>query len=99
MGEELENAHLQQNRELQRLQEENKKVEGYRQAAKTQEKVIAELERILESSLQEVQKAQRVQVDVEKLKTDNLRLREKCAHLISKRRGVAEDVAGAEELR
>merc|ERR1719174_484763 len=45
--EELETTHVQQNRELQRLQEENKKIDSYRQAAKTQEKVIAKLEKIL----------------------------------------------------
>lgn len=95
----LENAHVQQNRELQRLQEENKKIESYRQAAKTQEKVIAKLEKILEGSLQEVQKAQRVQVDMERLKTENLRLREKCTQLAARRRGAVAGEEDAEEVR
>eukprot|EP00929_Paragymnodinium_shiwhaense_P088267 TRINITY_DN48556_c0_g1_i1.p1 TRINITY_DN48556_c0_g1~~TRINITY_DN48556_c0_g1_i1.p1 ORF type:complete len:1103 (-),score=317.49 TRINITY_DN48556_c0_g1_i1:83-3391(-) len=85
--EELEQAHLEQNQELQRLQEEGKKLETYRQTTKTQEKVIVKLEKILEGSLAEVQKAQRVQVDVERLKTENLRLREKCANLVARRKG------------
>jgi hypothetical protein len=33
---ELETAHMQQNKELQRLQDENRKIDKYRQAAKTQ---------------------------------------------------------------
>merc|ERR1712194_746308 len=84
--EDMERAHLDQNKEFQRLQDENRKLEGYRQTAQTQEKVIAKLERILESSLQEVQKAQRIQVDVERLKSENLRLRERCAHLVARKK-------------
>eukprot|EP00932_Pfiesteria_piscicida_P003425 SRR837773.13335.p1 GENE.SRR837773.13335~~SRR837773.13335.p1 ORF type:complete len:469 (+),score=82.06 SRR837773.13335:74-1408(+) len=84
---ELEKAHVEQNRELQRLQEENKKIDTYRKATKTQEQVIAKLEKILENSLHEVQKAQKVQVDVERMKTENMRLREKCAMMVSKRKG------------
>eukprot|EP00928_Gymnodinium_smaydae_P030459 TRINITY_DN22650_c0_g1_i2.p1 TRINITY_DN22650_c0_g1~~TRINITY_DN22650_c0_g1_i2.p1 ORF type:complete len:1049 (-),score=304.06 TRINITY_DN22650_c0_g1_i2:54-3200(-) len=83
--EQLEQAHLEQNRELQRWQEEGKKAETYRQTTRAQEKVITKLERILEGSLQEVQKAQRVQVDVERLKTENLRLRERQAQLVAAR--------------
>jgi hypothetical protein len=97
--EELEVAHMQQNKELQRLQEEAKKIESYRQAARTQEKVIAKLEKILEGSLQEVQKAQRVQVDMEKLKTENLRLREKCAQLSARRRGAVPGGDAVEDLQ
>jgi len=96
---ELERAHLEQNRELQRLQEEGRKIETYRQTTKTQEKVIGKLEKILESSLQEVQKAQRVQVDVERLKTENLRLRERCAHLVARRKYEAGGEEDTEELR
>merc|ERR1712087_77605 len=92
--EDLEKAHLEQNREIQRLQEENRKIDTYRETTKTQEKVIAKLEKILENSLQEVQKAQRVQVDVERLKTENLRLRERCAHLVARRKY---ESGGAEE--
>ena len=83
---ELQQVHLEQNRELQRLQEEGKKLETYRQTAKTQEKVIGKLEKILENSLQEVQKAQKVQVDIERLKTENLKLRERCTGLLTKKR-------------
>mmetsp|Transcript_28443 Transcript_28443/g.75354 ORF Transcript_28443/g.75354 Transcript_28443/m.75354 type:complete len:277 (-) Transcript_28443:80-910(-) len=96
---ELERAHLEQNRELQRLQDENKKMDAYRQTTKTQEKVIAKLEKILEGSLQEVQKAQRVQVDVERLKTENLRLREKCAHLVARRKYEAGGDVDVEDLQ
>merc|ERR1712185_230127 len=71
---ELERSHMQQNMELQRLQDENKKLEIYRQTVKSQEKVISKLEKVLEGSLDEVQKAQRTQVDMERLKTENVRL-------------------------
>lgn len=92
---ELETAHLEQNAELQRMQDEGRKLDAYRETAKTQEKVIGKLERILESSLQEVQAAQRAQLDVERLKTENVRLRERCAAIVSRRQAVAgqEDAA------
>lgn len=95
---ELQQVHLEQNRELQRLQEEGKKLETYRQTAKTKEKVISKLEKILENSLQEVQKAQKVQVDIERLKTENLKLRERCTTLLTRKR---QDLGSdeAQELR
>merc|ERR1711977_763169 len=83
---ELERSHMQQNTELQRLQEENRKIETYRQTVKSQEKVISKLEKVLEGSLDEVQKAQRTQVDMERLKTENVRLREQCANLAARRK-------------
>jgi chromosome segregation ATPase len=82
----LERTHMQQNTELQRLQEENRKIEIYRQTVKSQEKVISKLEKVLEGSLDEVQKAQRTQVDMERLKTENVRLREQCANLAARRK-------------
>lgn len=95
--EELQQVHLEQNRELQRLQDEGRKLDTYRQTAKTQEKVISKLEKILESSLQEVQKAQKVQVDIERLKTENLKLRERCSSLLTRKKEVGDDEA--QELR
>ncbi|CAE7268124.1 CCDC33 [Symbiodinium natans] len=95
--EELQQVHLEQNRELQRLQDEGRKLDTYRQTAKTQEKVISKLEKILESSLQEVQKAQKVQVDIERLKTENLKLRERCSSLLTRKKEAGDDEA--QELR
>lgn len=85
----LGQAHFEQNLELQKLQDEGRKLGTYRETAKTQERVIAKLERILGSSLLEVQGAQRAKVDVERLKTENLRLRDKCASILSRRKGGA----------
>eukprot|EP00933_Yihiella_yeosuensis_P083494 TRINITY_DN9772_c0_g1_i1.p1 TRINITY_DN9772_c0_g1~~TRINITY_DN9772_c0_g1_i1.p1 ORF type:complete len:694 (-),score=147.34 TRINITY_DN9772_c0_g1_i1:62-1930(-) len=93
---ELEQVHLEQNRELQRLQEHGKKLETYRQTTRTQEKVISKLEKILESSLLEVQKAQKAQVEVERMKTENIRLRDKFAQLAARKRS---DNSSEEELR
>merc|ERR1712039_161804 len=79
---------------------ENRELDTYRQTTKTQEKVIAKLEQILEKSLEEVQKAQCVQVDVERLKTENMRLRDRCAQLVARRRQSDEgEDADTEELR
>merc|ERR1712060_694337 len=72
---------------------------GYRQTTKTQEKVIAKLEKILENSLQEVQKAQRAQEDVERLKTDNARLRERCSHIVARRKYEGGGAEEADELQ
>mmetsp|Transcript_55655 Transcript_55655/g.132687 ORF Transcript_55655/g.132687 Transcript_55655/m.132687 type:complete len:1101 (-) Transcript_55655:15-3317(-) len=92
--EELESTHMEQNKELQRLQDECRRIDTYRHLTKTQEKVIAKLEKSLESSLQEVHKAQRVQADIEQLKTENLRLREKCSRIIAGHRREAGPSAG-----
>ena len=64
--------------------------------ARTQEEVIGKLEKILENSLQEVQKAQKVQVDVERLKTENLKLRERCTGLLTNKK---RDTVGSEEVQ
>lgn len=95
---ELERAHVEQNRELQRLQEDNRKMEAYRQTAHTQEKVIVKLEKTLEASLLDVQKAQRIQADVEKMKAENARIRERCKQLLAAQQEKAGG-AGAEELQ
>lgn len=94
--EEIEHIHLEQNRELQRLQDEGRKLETYRQTVQSQEKVIAKLEKILEGSLNEVQKAQRVQADIERLKTENAKLRDRCAALLAFKR---HDPAARDELQ
>eukprot|EP00397_Hematodinium_sp_SG-2012_P050826 GEMP01059268.1.p1 GENE.GEMP01059268.1~~GEMP01059268.1.p1 ORF type:complete len:189 (+),score=46.88 GEMP01059268.1:270-836(+) len=71
---------------LQKLQQDNQKIPLYRKTAKSQEKVIAKLERVLEGSLDEVNKAQEVQIQLERLKTDNIRMREKCSNLMARRK-------------
>jgi len=82
----LETAHLEMAGLLQKLQGENAKIELYRKTAKSQEKVIAKLERVLEGSLHEVNKAQEAQIELEKLKTENIRMREKVAGLMARRK-------------
>lgn len=82
----LEKTHLEMAAQLQKLQQENQKIELYRKTAKSQEKVIAKLERVLEGSLAEVNKAQEVQIELERLKTENVRMREKCASLMARRK-------------
>lgn len=95
----LEKAHLEQAALLQRLQGENQKIELYRQTARSQEKVIGKLERVLEGSLDEVHKAQQAQVETERLKTENVRLREKCANLVARRKYMEGGDEDLEELR
>lgn len=97
--EELQRAHQEQNVVLQKLQDENKKIDLYRQTVKSQEKVISKLERILEGSLEEVQGAQRTQVDMDRLKTENVRLREQCANVAARRRYQEGGEDDAVELR
>lgn len=83
---ELEKAHLEMAGLLQKLQAENQKIDLYRKTAKSQEKVIAKLERVLEGSLDEVNKAQEAQIELERLKTENIRMREKCSNLMTRRK-------------
>ena len=49
----LENAHMQQARVMQKLQADNKKIGAYKSTVKFQEKVIAKLENLLESKMKE----------------------------------------------
>jgi len=83
---ELEKAHLEMAGFLQKVQTENQKIDLYRKTAKSQEKVIAKLERVLEGSLDEVNKAQEAQIELERLKTENIRMREKCSNLVTRRK-------------
>lgn len=77
----MEEAHLRQAAELQRLQAENGKLDLYRESSKNQEKVIGKLERVLEKSLDEVQKAKQAEAELERLKMENARLRARVSDL------------------
>ncbi|CEM06491.1 unnamed protein product [Vitrella brassicaformis CCMP3155] len=94
--EEIEKAHVEQAAVLQRLQSENAKVGLYRQTAKSQEKVIQKLEKVLESSLDEVQRSQQLQHNNEILKTENYRLQERVRGLLVQKGyndGIDQDIA------
>merc|ERR1719359_2607722 len=81
---ELGKAHMEQQDEMLRLQAENQKLGLYRETSSSQEKVIAKLERVLESSLGEVEQAQQAQLECERLRTQVVRLQEQCAALAAK---------------
>lgn len=48
---ELENAHLTQSKQLQKMQGQMKKVDTYKRTIETQEKVISKMQRVIESSV------------------------------------------------
>lgn len=87
----LEKTHLEMAERLQKFQQENQKIDLYRKTAKSQEKVIAKLERVLEGSLDEVNKAQEAKIELEKLKMENARMREKCSSLLTQKRDFEDD--------
>ncbi|CAD7950129.1 unnamed protein product [Amoebophrya sp. A120] len=73
--EELEKAHLEQATLLQKYQKDNKKIGLYKETVKSQEKVIAKLEKVLETSLEDLHKAQQNQIDLEKARHENAQLK------------------------
>ncbi|EAR89988.1 C2 domain protein (macronuclear) [Tetrahymena thermophila SB210] len=56
------------------MQQEVQKTQIYKETIKKQEKVIQKLERLIESTLKDTQKARGFQLELEKLKTENLNL-------------------------
>eukprot|EP00930_Biecheleria_cincta_P057990 TRINITY_DN43857_c0_g1_i1.p1 TRINITY_DN43857_c0_g1~~TRINITY_DN43857_c0_g1_i1.p1 ORF type:complete len:346 (+),score=90.22 TRINITY_DN43857_c0_g1_i1:70-1107(+) len=90
--EELQEENLEQRKELLSLRQDSEKLDIYRQTARAQEKVIEKLERILENSLQEIQKAKAIKLEVESLKTENRKLRERCEVVLKSQRHDGEDV-------
>ncbi|CAD7936601.1 unnamed protein product [Amoebophrya sp. A25] len=82
--EELEQAHLEQATLLQKYQKDTKKIELYRETARSQEKVIGKLEKVLESSLEDLHKAQQTQIELERVRSENVQLRQELASLSQK---------------
>ena len=56
------------------LQQEVSKVQLYKDTIKKQEKVIAKLEKLMETTLKDTQKARSALVELEQLKTENINL-------------------------
>uniref|UniRef100_A0A0G4HXT2 Uncharacterized protein n=1 Tax=Chromera velia CCMP2878 TaxID=1169474 RepID=A0A0G4HXT2_9ALVE len=93
--EEMENAHMEQSAQLQELREEQTRLHLYKQTARSQEKVIKKLERVLETSLGEVQRAQQLELEMERLKSENFSANEKVRALLVKKKyaeGMGDDV-------
>merc|ERR1712194_497315 len=74
--EQLEKAHIEQATLLQKFQKDNKKISMYRETARSQEKVIGKLEKVLEASIGDLQKAQEQHTEFESLKRENMRLKD-----------------------
>lgn len=56
------------------MQQEIQKTQLYKETIKKQEKVIAKLEKLIETSLKDTQKARGAQLDLEQLRTENFNL-------------------------
>jgi hypothetical protein len=72
--EKLQRTHEEASKKLLAMQQEIQKTQLYRETIKKQEKVIAKLEKLLESLLKDTEKARGSVVELEQLKTENLTL-------------------------
>jgi len=72
--ENLQKKHTEGAKRLMGLQQEISKVQLYKDTIKKQEKVIGKLEKLMETTLKDTQKARGALVDFEQLKTENMNL-------------------------
>ena len=74
--EELEKIHTEKSRRLLAMQQDLRKINLYADTIKKQEKVIVQLEHLIEKTMKETEKASRQAVEFEKIKTENIELQE-----------------------
>merc|ERR1719181_1576074 len=67
----LKEAHREQGQQMQRLQEEAKKVAKYRQTAKQQEVIIQRLEALLAAALKDAKRVKTVEPQLEALRAQH----------------------------
>lgn len=70
----LRKKHTDGSRRLIDMQQEISKIQVYKDTIKKQEKVIAKLEKLMESTLKDTQKARGAMLELEQLKTENMNL-------------------------
>jgi len=73
----LQKEHLEKNKKLLKMQQELRKIQLYRETIKEQEKVIHKLEKLLEATMKDSEKASKRVLEFEQLQTDNLRMKDK----------------------
>lgn len=64
------------------MQQEIQKVGVYKEAVRKQETVISKLEKLMETSLKDAQKARQAQLEVEQLKSENLNLQKQLKGIV-----------------
>ncbi len=72
----LSKAHMLNGRKLQAMQQEIQKTKLYKDTIRKQEKVISRLEKLMETTLKDTQKARNAVIEMEKLKTENSKLQQ-----------------------
>jgi len=70
----LRKKHGEGSKRLIDMQQEISKIQVYKDTIKKQEKVIAKLEKLMESTLKDTQKARGAILELEQLKTENMNL-------------------------
>ena len=72
--ENYQKQHQENAKKLLKMQQEIQKSHLYKETIKKQEKVIAKLEKLMESSLKDTQKARSAMIELERIKTENINL-------------------------
>lgn len=70
----LRKKHTDGSKKLLEMQQEISKIQVYKDTIKKQEKVIAKLEKLMETTLKDTQKARTAMLELEQLKTENMNL-------------------------
>ena len=73
----LQKDHEGKSKKLLKMQQELRKIQLFRDTIKKQEKVIHKLEKLLEATMKDSEKASKRVVEFEKIRTENLRMQEK----------------------
>ncbi|CAD8086706.1 unnamed protein product [Paramecium primaurelia] len=80
--ESLQRVHQENAKKMLVMQQEIQKVGVYKEAVKKQETVISKLEKLMETSLKDAQKARQAQLEVEQLKSENLNLQKQLKGIV-----------------
>mgnify|MGYP000863141044 FL=1 len=70
----LQKKHMEAAKRLLAMQQEISKTQLYKDTIKKQEKVISKLEKLMETTLKDTQKARNSLLELEQLKTENINL-------------------------
>lgn len=80
--EQFQRVHQENAQKMLAMQQEIQKVSLYKETIKKQEKVIGKLERLMETSLKDAQKARQSQVELESLRTENIQLQKQLKGIV-----------------
>ncbi|WZN60985.1 hypothetical protein HKI87_03g25190 [Chloropicon roscoffensis] len=77
---ELQDAHAAQSKQIADFERENARVDQYKSTCKTQEKIIAKMEKVLQANLGYKDKMQRAEAELARVREESERIKEQARH-------------------